>query len=74
MDFETIDHYTPGCIQHTLYSSQENIRTTPPATRPDPNTLLKSRKMDILGGIRGRVAQEATGRADYSAPPPGPQI
>src|SRR5436305_1417435 len=34
MDFETIDHYTLRCIQHTLYGPQANIRVTLPATQP----------------------------------------
>jgi hypothetical protein len=118
MDFQTIDHHTPGCIQATLYGTQANIRVTRPPKylakitknghfsmylgsgrsgskwimgsltiihsdassaltkalrrifaplprRPDPNTLLKSRKMAILGCIRGWVAQEVNGFWDY---------
>jgi VanZ family protein len=34
MDFETIDHSTPRCIQATPYGPQANIRVTPPVTRP----------------------------------------
>jgi hypothetical protein len=42
MDFQTIDHHTPGCIQASLYITQANIRATPPATRCEPSLCDRS--------------------------------